>query len=352
MIKTNQFLCDFWTDEHCDSQNWGYIPSTYGVSGVTLVGKPHMMLIDEIDCSWINPGRKYGTNDKDINKIVDNISENGINSTSGTFIYVEDETNSRVNGAHRIEASKILDIPGWMIQRVRFDNVEAKIKFANCSNIIEELPHTNPTPKDIETAVAEIVTQTKIFTEDKVRDDVAQLGKHLTQKQRDKIVDALLVNLYLNGKVTSLNRYISISGSRASRILEQISDAWIDKYWNVEEEHTLYINSSQVESRVGGIISANVAAVKDGKPLHIIFSVSPPEGKKNTLESNRNSFWTTQMKSIEDRVMDCCGVENNFGRRNFAWNHPDAKHRTFGQDTSCEDIRNLIVYESRNRGFN
>lgn len=240
-----------------------------------------MMLIDEIDCSWINPGRKYGTNDADINKIVDNISENGINCTSGTFIYVEDETNSRVNGAHRIEASKILDIPGWMIQRVRFDTVEAKIKFANCSNILEDLPHTNPTPSDIETAVAEIVTQTKVFTEDKVRDDVAQLGKHLTQKQRDKIVDILLVDLYLNGKATSLSRYISISGRRASKILDEISDAWIDKYWNVEEEHTLYINRLSGRIACWGNYFCKCRSSQGWKTSsHHLFSISPRRTKE------------------------------------------------------------------------
>lgn len=352
MQTLSKFLSEYWKEEHCDPQNWEYVPSTYGVEGVTLVGEPHMMLISDINRSWVNPGRKFGTIDSDVNKIVENISENGINCKSGTFIYIDDKDDGRINGDHRMEASFILDIPGWMVQRVKFDSLEAKIKFANCSNIVEQLPHTNPSASDIETAVTEIIATTKVFTEEKVREDVQQLGKHLTQKAREKIVDSILVDLYLGGKATSLSRYISITGRRAAKILEEIDDSWIDNYWDKPNEHTLYINSGQVESRVGGIINANVDALRDKKPLHIIFSVSPPEGQKNTLDSNRNSFWTTQMQSIEDRVMDCMGISHEFGRRNFAWNHPDAKHRTFGQDMSNEDIRKLIPFEGRNRGFN
>lgn len=350
-----EFITDIWTIECCIPKNWKNPPSTFGVDGVELVGDPYMMLRDHIKRTWINPGRVLGTNFKKVNDIVDSYRTLGIDLNEGEVIYVDDETDDRVNGDHRLEADEICNIPGHMIQRVKFRDLEAKILFANASNVITELPHTNPSVGDIEQSTREIVKATGIYTEDKVRTSVNIMGKHFTPKQRDRIVDTLLVEFTLSNKVINGNRFITISGRRAVAILDKIErtdNPWVEDIWENDDEFSLYINSGQFESRVGGILNANRQAIQLNKPLHIAFSVAPPEGQKNTLNSNRNAFWTTQMQSIEDRVMEAMGIQPSFGRRLFSWNHPDARHMTFAQESGVEDIHKLISWSGRNRGFN
>ena len=350
-----EFITDIWTIECCISKNWKNKPSTFGVDGVELVGDPHMKLRSTINRTWVNPGRVHGTNFKKVNDIVESYRAVGINLEEGEVIYIDDETDDRVNGDHRLEADDICKIPGHMVQRVKFRDLEAKILFANASNVRSELPHTNPSVGDIEQSTREIVKETGIYTEDKVRESVTIMGTHFTSKQRDRIVDTLLVEFAMSNKVSNGNRFITVSGRRAVAILdkiERIDNPWIEEIWEEEDEFSLYINSGQFESRVGGILNINRRAILANKPSHIIFSVAPPEGQKNTLNSNRNSFWTTQMQSIEDRVMESMGIQPSFGRRLFSWNHPDARHMTFAQENGVEDIQKLISWSGRNRGFN
>lgn len=350
-----EFITEIWTLDCCIPENWKNPPSTFGVDGVELVGNPYMMLGDHINRTWSNPGRVLGTNFKKVNDIVISYRTVGIDLNEGEVIYIDDETDDRVNGDHRLEADEICEIPGHMIQRVKFRDLEAKILFANASNVVTELPHTNPSVGDIEQSTREIVKTTGIYTEDKVRASVNIMGTHFTPNQRDRIVDSLLVEFTLSNKISNGNRFITISGRRAVAMLakiERTDNPWVEDIWENDDEFSLYINSGQLESRVGGILNANRQAVQVNQPLHIIFSVAPPEGQKNTLNSNRNAFWTTQMQSIEDRVMEAMGIQPSFGRRVFSWNHPDARHMTFAQESGVEDIHKLISWSGRNRGFN
>ena len=340
-----------WKKEHCNPDAWSYTPSTYGVEDAELVGEKHMKLFSDLNNSWTNPGR-VTTDPKRVKDLVTDIDEKGIN-TSGSVIYYDVDTNDRVNGTHRDLSARELSILGWMMQGIRFHSERAKIEFATLSNNRKDLLHKNTTPTDVSEAVYALNRLDGNYDEKQIKKDVDRLGWHLTKKQKERIFDNLIMKFRLGGAAPTrkfadynTNQFYSLMAEMSHR---DLNPEWVDM-WENEDCMTLYINSKQFESRVGTIINANVAAVEANKPLHIIYNVSIPEGEKNTLQTNRLSFWTTQMASIETRVMKSNGLQGEMHRRNFAWNHPDCEHRAVAQDNIQEDQFDLI--KVRNRDFN
>ena len=100
------FLSDHWRPEHCDPANWDYVPSTYGVEGVKLVGSPHMKLWDDLTSdNMANPGRKGGIDFAEAEKLQKDIVKNGIDSKNGSMIYYDVDTGLKVNAFHRERVS-------------------------------------------------------------------------------------------------------------------------------------------------------------------------------------------------------------------------------------------------------
>ena len=56
VVSDADFLSADWRLEHCNPENWEK-PSTHDISGVELVGDPHMKLWSETK-GWKNPGRR------------------------------------------------------------------------------------------------------------------------------------------------------------------------------------------------------------------------------------------------------------------------------------------------------
>lgn len=355
-IGMENYLCQYWRPEHCNPDNWTYQPSTYGVKGVELVGEKHMNLFSNLNQTWQNPGR-VKTDNKSVGIIVDNIRDEGI-KLDGRIIYYDVDTNERINGIHRTIGSEILSIPGWMMQGVRFANRRAKVKFALISNNEKKLHHLNSSPEDVMNVVRELINIDNedgvTYSNTTVREEVDECGAHLSRKQRQRIYDKLIMEFRLNGAATCVEKFSDYNTKQVEHLLavmaEDDRNAWASDYYFNEDTFTLYVNGTQFEARVGGIVSANVQAVKANKPLHIVYSVAIPEGEKNTLNTNRLSFWTTQMASIETRILESCGLQGDMHRRIFAWNHPDCEHRAVAQDNVNEQIYDLI--KVRNRDFN
>ena len=92
-------------------------------------------------------------------------------------------------------------------------------------------------------------------------------------------------------------------------------------------------------------------AVKEGKPIHFIFSVPIPQSKE-TLATKRFKFFENHVASLEQRLMDLSGL-GELHRKNFPWNHPEAQHRCPAQDTENEkdELENSLIY-IKNRHFN
>lgn len=351
VFNTESFVNSYWAKDHCDPAVWDYVPSTYGVEGAELVGEKHMKFFSDINNSWKNPGR-VSTDPKRVRELVTEIVENGI-KTQGSVIYYDVDTLDRVNGTHRTEVAAELGIDGWMMQAIRFTSQRAKIEFATLSNNRKDLLHLNTSPTDVFEAVWALNNLDDNFDEQQVKADVLRLGWHLTKKQKERIFDNLIMKFRLSGAAPT-RKYADYNTNQFHSLMAEMSHrdlnpTWIDM-WEDEDCMTLYINAKQFESRVGTIINANVQAIKANKPLHIIYSVSIPEGEKNTLQTNRLSFWTTQMASIETRMMESCGLQGDMHRRIFAWNDPRCEHRAVAQDNIQEDQFDLI--KVRNRDFN
>lgn len=77
------FLSDLWRPECCDPANWAYVPSTYGIPGVELVGEPGMKLFSELTC-YENPGRKE-LSASQVSDLVDILETEGIRPDRGSM---------------------------------------------------------------------------------------------------------------------------------------------------------------------------------------------------------------------------------------------------------------------------
>ena len=150
-IATNSFLCQYWDAIACNPDNWTYEPSTYGVSGVEMIGDIHMKLWKDLS-HLKNPGRANGVDLAKVEELKENIQDSGIR-LDAPVIYYDVDTNETINGDHRFTVSSILDIPGWMCQAVRFESVASKIRFATTSNIKKKDVYNPISAADVNAAV-------------------------------------------------------------------------------------------------------------------------------------------------------------------------------------------------------
>ncbi len=354
---TNPFLCGYWDASACDPSNWTYEPSTYDVDGVTLVGDKEMVLWSDLKFDWINPGRVSGTDPQAVNDLAEDIRDTGV-QTDGSVVYYDAVTKDGINCYHRERVSEILQIPGWMAQAVHFDSEEAKIRFATISNNRKPLLHRNSSKRDVQ-AAAEAIYKNKTGTvsQDQVKADVEQLGWHLSPNARTQIWQDILHKLNMKGDVRWSERFSYWTSGRVHEFIDTLKAErnceWVRRYWVPDNKFSpsIFVDARQFEARCGQLLKDNAKARINGRPLHILFSVVPPQGDKNTLESIRDSFFSTQLSSVEDRVLTACGFAlTTENRRNcFAWNHPECQHRTVAQQQGENEKQLLKV---RNRTFN
>jgi hypothetical protein len=305
--------------------------------------------------SWNNPGRKNFKQSTVIH-LSDKIETDGI--IPSRVVYYDVDTNETNNGAHRRDASKIRNIPGWMHQGVKFENELAKIRFANTSNHVEGLFHSEPTKDDIKEGVRAALKQIGEYDKKIIRDEVRIQGPGLTDTQKDDIVNALYSDCMFDENMKSCSRYRELNNNNVDSLLKVIrndhseEEPWVKDYWDNDDEITICINAANFESRVGAIMTVAAKASKADKPLHMIFTVPiPTEEGKETLNSKREKFFSMHLESLEDRLLDIEGKAlTDKNRRDFAWNHADCQHRTVAQDTENESNIPLIVV--KNRKFN
>ena len=347
-VSDSDYVCDHWGVDHCDPKAWSYKPSTYGVDGVELVGDKEMKFFSEFTGFWKNPTRAEFSL-SDCQALADRIETDGIDTTC-QVIYWDIDDDSRVNGGHREEAARILNIPGWMCQAVRFADEQAKIEFASSSNILQQVHHKNPTVKDVESTIRTVLNLVTSYDEAFLKEKIGFHGRHLTTKQRNAILDKLSIELRVSGKIACGDRYQEFNDDRMKKLFAEYSetDPWLQDYWFNDDEYTIYINVANITSRVGGLLEINRNAKYADKPLHIVFSTKLPNGKE-TLETKREKFWTTHMQRIEQLAMDAHDM-GEIHRRNYRWNHPDCEHRVIAQDHKLE--KGVAVVKFPNRNFN
>ena len=374
-IQNRAELQDIWKEEHCDPLNWHYKPNTYGVEGAHLTGTPVMMLWEETEAveEDSNIGRAVFDEVVEVNKLVYDIQSRGICPREGSIVYFDVAKNRTVNGTHRRRASEILGIAGWMMQGIRFDTELARIRFALLSNArVEGLPHNNASKEDVKNSVHLIMDELcrvrPIGKKDIVK-EVKALGHHLSEATRDDIRDALFAELIVSGEMPSANVLVNHNNTTIERTfeigeyalteVEKLSrddrDPWIKDYYENDDEICLIINVKNFQQRVGSILATHAIAKSKGKAMHFLYTVSVQDAGKESLLSKRQKFFSTFLRDLEDHVLTVISDIpylniGEDGRKLFAWNHPDAKHRAVPQDTKNE-VKNRLVYVP-NRGFN
>lgn len=345
-VSESDYVSDYWAVDHCDPKSWTYKPHTYEVPGVELVGKPQMKFFSDFTGFWNNPTRAEFKM-ADAYALADRIETDGIDTTC-QIIYYDIDDSSRVNGGHREEAARILNIPGWMCQAVRFVDEQAKVEFASSSNILQQVHHKNPTTKDVESTVRTVLNLSKTYDEDTLKRKIEFHGRHLTTKQRNTILDRLSIEFRVSGKVACGDRYQDINEKRMEHLFNEFADddPWLENYWYSDDEYTFYINYANISSRVGGLLQKNREAMQNDKPLNIVYSVPVPDAKES-LETKRDKFWSTHIRRIEDNILIALGM-SEMHRGMFRWNHPDCEHRAIAQDHQTEKRKAVVKIPNRN----
>ena len=234
---------------------------------------------------------------------------------------------------------------------MKFGSKAAKIRFANVSNHVEELYHLAPNKNDIKTAVEQTLKLEESFSKQAIRDEVQLQGVGLTERQRLDIINTLYTDFSLDDRMVTTERYRDLNNDNVGKLLDAIEDdePWVKDFWKNDDEYTICVNAGNFESRIGSLLASTAIAAENDKPLHIVFVVPVPKGKE-TLTSKREKFFSMHLASLEERLVNVCGLtDNTRSRRMFPWNHPDAQHRAVGQDTQNEG--NILI-EVTNRSFN
>lgn len=351
ILNTQFFVTDIWKSEHCDPSNWTKEPSTYGVPGVTLVGSPHMRLWSELDNSWKNPGRAKGTDLGSVSKLVEDILDNGID-TKSPVVYYDIETNERINGGHRWNASHDLNIPGWMMQGVSFANKIAKIEFATASNNDRVPVASRPSREDVMSAMREIIAEDNSLVLDtnkkELKEKVARMCKGvLSDSVRTQIIVMLRTEVALSSKTNSSPiRFLQVNegvlGQWMEESLDKGSDAFKD-YWDNPEEETLYVNTAYWKDRIGTIVTQAASACQKRQPLHLFFSVDSKNlfnsnsNTSDSLTTKRQKVFSNMLHKLEDNLCNTLGMDPDRHRNNLPWNHPDARHFFVPQDMHKEN---------------
>ena len=337
------FLGEYWDTVSSNPNSWTYVPSTYDVEGVELVGPKHMKLWMELEV-WVNPGRHFGIDTQQVGDLVGDIEEYGIN-TDCPVVYYDIDTGERINGAHRNEVSNKLNIPGWMMQAVRFKNEAAKIRFATQSNKKRKDVYSLPDAASIETAVRELANipeQSDIHTDEDIRAEVIKLGKGAISDSKIKdIANKLILERRYSGEISEGQRFQTWSADMVDTFVEEIGkDKWIEDVFLNSSEITLYINVLEFASREGSIIAAAEQACLSNKPLHFLLSV--PVLSTEKLKTTRQKVFTDRLKTLERKMCNIIGIDLDRHTNQFPWNHPDSEHRFMPQDMVVEDKYNLV----------
>ena len=351
--KVNPFVTDLWKAEYCDPSNWAYKPSTYGIEGATLVGEPQMMLFSEMTGHWINPGRKLRINEYKLREMKEYMLEHGIDTDKGEFGYVDADTDAAINLNHRRELGlhhKEVDLPGWMVQKIRFDSETARILFANLSNVVLDVPHINPSVKDVEAAVRDLCSLLDAVTEIDVKTFIEKLGVHLGKTNRGNILRSIMLDLnHGEKKVKTSQRYSTYSKATI--------DYWMDKYCNDDwiddvflEKRVQIITQYNIDSDLSAILRANRDAIVANEPLNLLIACTEPS-RNESLATKRSKFFETTLEKYEDLILQMVGQNTDkWNRGRFAWNHPDAQNRFVPQCNATETDGKLIYV--KNRTFN
>ena len=314
-----------------------------------------MRLWSELDNNWKNPGRAKGTDMGSVSNIVEDILDNGID-TKSPVVYYDVDTNERINGAHRWTACTNLDIPGWMMQGVKFENQIAKIEFATVSNN-DRVPVTSrPSREDVMSAMREIIALDPSLVADEnskeLRKKVSRMCKGvLSDSVRTQIVVILRSEDALSTTKTSITRFLPVTDEVlqlwVDNTLDKTSDAFTDYYDNPEEE-MLYVNTAYWNNRIGTIITQAAIACQKRQPLHLFFSVDSKNlfnsnsKTSETLTTKRQKVFSNMLHKLENNLCNTLGMDPDRHRHIMPWNHPDARHFFIPQDMHNEDKTQFI----------
>lgn len=338
-ISTN-FVSQYWDAIACNPDNWSYEPSTYGVAGVTLVGKPHMKRWSDLN-HWRNPGRADGVDLGKVEELKEDIQSYGIR-LDRPVIYYDVDTDDTVNGDHRYNVSNILGIVGWMCQGVRFDNLAAKIRFASRSNVKERDIYNPVSPSDVNAAVRELISIGAIVTDDEIKAETRFLGKgSISESAIKEIFNKIIIERVISGKSDGAERFQCWNDDKLPLFFNDTKDAWVEDYWNNDSEYTLYVNMGNFASRWGSIISIASQAVIANKPLHFMFSVKLMN--KESLDTTRSKVFTDKFTQLEQKLCFLFGLDPARHKHMLPWHHPECEHRFLPQDTENEDFKYLIT---------
>jgi hypothetical protein len=334
----DQFVSEFWTEYACNPENWCYTPSTYGIDGVELVGDPHMILWAIMN-AWKNPGRAFGADLGQVDKLEDDVVEHGID-TDKPMIYFDVDNMERINGEHRFLLSNKLGIPGWMGQGVRFANEAAKIKFALASNKKREDVYNPPSREDVESAIRALIALGALVTDEDIKEEVRFLGKGAISETAIKsICNQLIAERIFSGKITAETRFTEWNDDKLNVFFKNTDDQWVDDYWDNTSEYTMYINMNNFDSRINSLINMAAQATAANKPLHLLISVKLYQ--KQELDTTRSKVFTDNLKGVERQICTIMGMIHERCGSNFPWNHPECEHRFLAQDLQHEDPKQL-----------
>lgn len=338
-IALNPFVCQYWDAIACNPDNWTYEPSTYGVSGVKLIGTPEMQLWEDL-LHWKNPGRANGVDLSKVEELKEDIQDNGIR-LDAPMIYFDVDTDETINGDHRFTVSKILNIPGWMSQGVRFESEASKIRFATASNIKKRDIYNPISAADVNAAVRELVSRGFIKTDDEIKAETRFLGKGaISESATKEIFNKIIIERVVSGKSDGAERFQSWNDDRLPVFFDNAQDEWVEDYWNNESEYTMYVNMANFSSRWGSIVSLASQAVISNKPIHFLFSVKLMTNE--SLETTRHKVFADKLCQLEQKLCSLFGLDANRHKFMLPWHHPECEHRFLPQDNQKESFTELI----------
>ena len=302
------FICQYWRPDACDPSKWNK-PNNHGVEGVFFEGDMEMKSWTELK-AWINPGRKYGTNEADAQELAKRIKNEGIIPSDPIYFDVdtgeilddelEEILNDRINGGHRQRASEILNIVGWMMQGVRFANETAKVEFANRSNIKKRMYHKDPSPDDVESTVRTIINLLGEYSNDFLKDKVDFHGEGLTYSQRKTLREKLENEFIKSGKIKSGDRYQNYTDKNASSLFESNKkNEWVENYY-FSNEVTQFINMDKFTHYQGAIVVSGAKAGDDPCHFYVNFDIKTlgKTRSRRTLHGKRDSFFSNDIKTF------------------------------------------------------
>jgi len=336
--QTNTFISQYWDAIACDPSKWCYVPNTYDVDGVELVGSPQMKLWSDLN-NWKNPGRSNGANVSKIEELKENIKEEGINLDS-PFVYYDIDTNDRINGEHRHLACNHLGISGWMMQGVRFYSEASKIRFALISNKKKKDVYNPISIDDVEATVRDLIQRGDISTDQEIKNEIKILGKgSISQKVLDRLANRILSERIMSGQIKGTNRLYEWNEDRFEIFVKNSNDEWVQNYFLNKSEITIYINMAYWSSRIGALFEKAFEAANCDSPLHLVFSVKLKKGE--SLETTRKKVFDDYLKKFEKKSCFIFGVNHERCKTYLPWNHPDCEHRFLPQ-SSEEDEKETI----------